>query len=117
MIVPMKKITLLAVAAEEDKVLSELRGLGVMQIEMTGAVSGTSSGLADRLAGTRRVLAALEERRPATPGRSSSLAGETVCKDAAERLEKLSRTETELDSLNQRKKALAMWGDFDRSLL
>ncbi|MBQ9501658.1 MAG: hypothetical protein IJU70_05835, partial [Lentisphaeria bacterium] len=90
---------------------------GVMQIEMTGAVSGASSGLADRLAGTRRVLAALEERRPATPGRFSSLPGETVCKDAAERLEKLSRAETELDSLGQRRKALAAWGDFDRSLL
>ena len=117
MIVPMKKITLLAVAAEEDRVLAELRSLGVMQIEMTGAVSGTSSSLADRLAGTRRVLAALGELCPETPVQPSSLPGETVCRNAAERLEKLSRVETELDSLEQRRKALAMWGDFDRSLL
>ena len=117
MIVPMKKITLLAVAAEEEKVLSKLRELGVMQIEMTGAVSTASSSLSDRIAGTRRVLASLDELRQDADAPGEGISGETACRNAAEHLERLSRVETELDSLNQRRKALAMWGDFDRSLL
>ena len=42
MIVPMKKITLLALAAEEDRVLSELRSLGVMQIQFCGVLKTAS---------------------------------------------------------------------------
>ena len=61
MIVPMKKITLLAMAADEDAVLSGLRSLGVMQLEKFGAVSGTSSALNEQLLSTRRVISVLEK--------------------------------------------------------
>ena len=117
MIVPMKKITLLAMAADEDAVLSGLRSLGVMQIEKFGAFSGTSTAVNDRLMNTRKVIGVLEKMQ-ITPADAPSVSdGEALCRNAEENIEKLARTEEELDSLRQRLKAIAMWGDFDRSLL
>ena len=117
MIVPMKKITLLAMAADENAILSGLRSLGVMQIEKFGAVSGTSSAINEKLAATRRVIGVLEKIQLSDSGSISAVSGSEVCKTAEENIEKLSRTEEELDSLNQRLKAISMWGDFDRALL
>lgn len=117
MIVPMKKITLLAMAADEDAVLSGLRSLGVMQLEKFGAVSGTSSALNEQLLSTRRVIGFLEKMQKAPSGTVTAANGEAVCKNAEENIEKLNRVEEELDSLRQRLKAISMWGDFDKSLL
>ena len=89
MIVPMKKITLLAMAADEDAVLSGLRSLGVMQLEKFGAVSGTSSALSDQLLSTRRVIGVLEKIQPSPAAELSAADGETVCRSAEENIEKL----------------------------
>ena len=117
MIVPMKKITLLAMAADEDAVLSGLRSLGVMQIEKFGAVSGTSSAISDRLLSTRRVISVLEKMQKSPSGTAPAADGKVVCQNAEENIEKLNRVEEELDSLRQKLKAISMWGDFDRALL
>ena len=117
MIVPMKKITLLAMAADEDAVLSGLRSLGVMQLEKFGAVSGTSSALSDQLQSTRRVIGVLEKIQPSPAAELSAADGETVCRSAEENIEKLNHLDGELESCRQKLKAVSMWGDFDRSLL
>ena len=82
MIVPMKKITLLAMAADEDTVLSGLRSLGVMQIEKFGAVSDVSSALNEQLSSTRRVIGVLEKMQQVPSGTSPAADGEAVCKSA-----------------------------------
>ena len=42
MIVPMKKVTLLAMAKDEQRALEILRELGVMQLVQTGKYSSTA---------------------------------------------------------------------------
>ena len=117
MIVPMKKITLLAMAAEEDSVLSELRSLGVMQIETLGAVSSVSTAVSDRLMNARKVISFLEKMQVEVAADPQKNNGGEICLKAASAMEELARVEAELDSVSQRRKAIAMWGDFDRSLL
>ncbi|MBR7104430.1 MAG: hypothetical protein IKC65_05765 [Lentisphaeria bacterium] len=112
----MKKITLLAVAAEEDSVLESLRSLGVMQVGRFGAVSGASAAVNDRLLSVRRVISALEKFAPETEDFSCSN-GEKVYETASAHLEQLTARELELENISQRLKAIAMWGDFDRALL
>ena len=116
MIVPMKKITLLAMASAEQEVLTGLRSLGVMQIESFGAVSGASTAVNDRLMSVRRVISVLEKHSAVT-GIASGVSGEQACAAAADHIEDCAGVENELDSIRQRQKAIAMWGDFDRSLL
>ena len=51
MIVPMKKVTLLALGSEENSALTALRRLGVMQVELAkGNESGNTQQLAEAFA-------------------------------------------------------------------
>ena len=90
MIVPMKKITLLAMAADEDAVLSGLRSLGVMQIEKFGDVSGASNAVNERLLKTRQVISFLEKMQVSAAEKCTS-DGEDICNQAAANIEKLAK--------------------------
>ena len=124
MIVPMKKVTLLALADRQPETLEALRGLGVMQIDKvrTGA-SDNALHLADELAAANRTAAALErfarhlDNAPAPGAERSAAAGAAALEKASELLAEHDRVSGELDQIRQRLRALAVWGEFDRSAL
>ena len=123
MIVPMKKVTLLALSSEESSALSSLRSLGVMQVEMTrGAESGRSQQLSECHDTARRVLTALEkyrkerEKSGAEESRSAKVrSGAEAVDQAAQLFDSREKISAELASVQQRLKSLSVWGDFDRA--
>ncbi|MBQ9775351.1 MAG: hypothetical protein IJW17_04860 [Lentisphaeria bacterium] len=119
MIVPMKKVTLLAMESESNSTLSALRDLGVMQIESrNAAVSANTAELNDTLSESRRTLTALEKHfagRTGKPG--STLSGQHALAKAEEIFEKRSAVLNDLDTVKSRLNALAVWGNFELSQL
>ena len=122
MIVPMKKVTLLALASEQERALEVLRDLGVMQVELVGSVESENSQLlAEKLDGSRRVLAELGklagDHAVEAAGAREELSGAAVLERAAALIERCDQVVGELDSVRQRLRALEVWGDFRRDSL
>lgn len=122
MIVPMKKVTLLALESETDSTLAALRALGVMQIELQkGAPSACSAELAEECETDRRTLGSLEklfrDRKDKPDQAKAKHSGAEALELAGSLLEERSAVSSELDAINSRSKALAVWGDFDRKQL
>ena len=115
MIVPMKKVTLLAMESEKNSSLAALRDLGVMQIESKNtAASADTADLKETLLAGKRLLTALEkhfEVRTGKPG--PALNGATALAKVEEILEKRTAVLNDLDTVRNRLNALAVWGDFD----
>lgn len=121
MIVPMKKVTLLALGTEQDEALTALRGLGVMQVEtICSTASENAQQLAEELSEATRVTGELEkllrENGGATP-QGKPRSGAEALEEAADLLGKRDRFAGELENIRQRQKALAVWGEFNRDTL
>lgn len=121
MIVPMKKVTLLALGTEQDEALTALRGLGVMQVEtIRSTASENAQQLAEELSEATRVTGELEkllrENGGATP-QGKPRSGAEALEEAADLLGKRDRFAGELENIRQRQKALAVWGEFNRDTL
>lgn len=121
MIVPMKKVTLLALGTEQDEALTALRGLGVMQVEtIRSTASENAQQLAEELSEAPRVTGELEkllrENGGATP-QGKPRSGAEALEEAADLLGKRDRFAGELENIRQRQKALAVWGEFNRDTL
>lgn len=122
MIVPMKKVTLLALGSEENSALTALRRLGVMQVELAkGNESGNTQQLAESYDTAVRVIGALQKYRkeceeggriPPEGGKKRS--GAEVIEQASQLLESRDRVQAELASVQQKLRHLEIWGDFDR---
>ncbi len=113
MIVPMKKVTVLALASDETWVLARLREIGVMHIAaaLEHSRENDAADFTARLNDARRVVNILSGLTPA-PG-DHAADGATVMEEVLELLnERQSRTR-ELQLLQRRLSALAPWGDFD----
>ena len=124
MIVPMKKVLLFVMETEESAALEALRDLGVMQIESAGKVSENTRALIERLDAESRPAQELEqiarkEKLSDVKGidADGSARGAEALRRAAEAIERRNRESAELDTLRQRRRNLAPWGDFDRALL
>ena len=120
MIVPMKKVTLLALAREERNALEILRDIGVMQIVPSEQRSTASQNSADLLAAARRVMQQLDSMRPedADPVSSGDAArGREVIGNAGKLFERKLELEMEISTLKQRIERLNVWGDFKRGTL
>lgn len=123
MIVPMKKVTLLALSSEESSALTALRTLGVMQVEVTkGSESGRSQQLSECHDTARRVLAALEKYRTecekggaAEDKSAKSRSGAEAVEQAAQLFDSREKISAELAAVRQRLKNLSIWGDFNRA--
>lgn len=123
MIVPMKKVLLLAMAQDEDAALEALRDLGVMQVELAERLSDDTRSAAERRDALERMLnayaklfpdgAGSDEKAPAPPQLTGAEAEERL----GTLLEKRTDLSSELDAVRSRLKAIAVLGDFDRELL
>jgi len=126
MIVPMKKVILLAVAEEKEKALSALRELGVMQIDAAEVPSPGSGTLRERLQSARRAELELDrtaseaEKSPASPAAPAAelpSGGEETVAILHQLTARRSARSAELEAVEKRLHQLAAWGDFDRQLL
>jgi V/A-type H+-transporting ATPase subunit I len=119
MIVPMKKVTLLAMESEKASTLAALRDLGVMQIESSNAVtSANTAELNDSFNSGKRLLTALEKHSACRTAKTgSALRGQTALAKVEEILEKRSAVQNDFDTVKSRLNALAVWGDFELSQL
>ena len=120
MIVPMKKVTLFALHAEQENALNALRDLGVMQIVLDSRLSEDSVSAGDRLHNCQRVLQMLEqtaaEKKISAASDVSGSADELISEvdSVTERSNQLASAAVEL---RRRLEFLAVWGDFDRAML
>ncbi len=122
MIVPMKKVTLIALAAEQNEALSGLRDLGVMQIEkICKGGSENALRLAEACSAGAKCAADLEKfaaRHGIAPGKESgpAVSGGRALGEGGTLLAEYEKLSGELEQIRQRSRALAVWGDFDRTM-
>ena len=123
MIVPMKKVTLIALAEQQNETLTELRELGVMQIEeIRKGGSDDAVRLADEYAAGEKIAAEIEKfarKHNIVPsaGTGSAEEGLNAIDEAAALFDESNRLNGELEQIRQRLRALAVWGNFDRAIL
>ncbi|MBE6357624.1 MAG: hypothetical protein E7057_00065 [Lentisphaerae bacterium] len=120
MIVPMKKVTLIALQNERESALASLRDLGVMQIELEERFSSESSAVADRVSFLKRMYDLLEQyavENKMLPAKKSAVPAMDAANETYANAEKRAAVESKLVELSRRLENLAVWGDFDRSLL
>lgn len=120
MIVPMKKVTLLALKTDEKNALEALRALGVMQITLSGSASDETYTLKERISRAGKIISALQqiaedEKIKMSP--ACSVDGRLVMEHAEKALARRSVLRTEESDLRRRQEELALWGDFDSGLL
>jgi len=116
MIVPMKKVLLLALESHAKEALEELRNAGVMQIDRAEQSSADTASLLEKRAHALRILAELEKTGSGGTA-DPSLSGAQVLEHAAAALEKRNAAESDAEKLRRRLDRLAPWGDFDSSCL
>lgn len=120
MIVPMKKVLLFALAEERDAALEALRDLGVMQVELSDKRSGDAQILAERCDALGRAIVSFGQlvgKDAAAEAAKTPTDGERSEREIGKLLARRAALLGELDAVNARLKAIAVWGDFDRSLL
>ena len=120
MIVPMKKVTLLALSKDENTALEILRDLGVMQIIPSEDISVESRTLSEDFSSALRTRQLLDGLRPEyaeveTSGTASR--GKAIIAEANTLFERKSELETEISNLKQRLERLEVWGNFNQGTL
>jgi len=111
----MKKVTLLAMAKDEQRALEILRDLGVMQLVQTGKYSSAAQNSLELYTSACRLarqLDALRSEEAELVPETSAERGKAVLESAAELFERKLDLEMELSTLDQRLDRLAVWGDF-----
>lgn len=120
MIVPMKKVMLLALAAEERSALELLRDIGVMQIVPAERRSMESQNSADALSSALRTVQLLDSLRPEdaeTVASGSVERGKKIIAEAEKLFDSKNELEMEEAALKQRLEHLAVWGEFKHETL
>ncbi len=121
MIVPMKKVTLIALQSERESALDSLRDIGVMQIELDDRFSADSTAAADKINYLTRIYNICEQiaadKKLGTSGSASQADAESIAAEVSRIVERRSAVDGEIADLSRRLENLAIWGDFDRSLL
>ena len=121
MIVPMKKVSLLALKSERESALSALRDLGVMQIELNSRISEKSSVATDELNRIRQIYSCLEqlaaEKKISLSSKVDAASANKIAERVSEINERCRSLENEIFDIRRRLDALMIWGDFDRELL
>jgi len=120
MIVPMKKVTLLALEAEQTSALTALRNLGVMQVEIIkGTPSDVCTARIDEAAAAAKVYNTLKKLKDECKNCSAApaVSGAEAIERGASLLASKEQTMSELDSVRQRLNHLLPWGEFNRNTI
>ncbi len=119
MIVPMKKVLLLAVASEKEAALDALRDAGVMQITTTGTTTRKTDYAATTLAFGRKVSAVLKNTAAGLENipECQNVSGQEIVEKCGVAIERQSKLAGEIETIQNKLKQLAPWGYFDRASL
>ena len=120
MIVPMKKVLLLALKSDKDAALNGLRELGVMEVvcaELADSVDRSEQTA--RLNALKRVVGTLKSRKSSTVMTGDELSGnpaelENLALETFKRSEELSR---QMDTLRKERAEIEPWGEYDPELI
>ncbi|MFA7229674.1 MAG: hypothetical protein WC071_00235 [Victivallaceae bacterium] len=116
MITPMKKVTVLCLAAEKKIALEEIRELGVIHVQIEKPEdSSDRSELQTLLSNIDKTIAALSTRNiPPEPGGSD---GRKLFEKAYKLGQELNVIDKELEALRRNHEILTPWGDFSPELV
>ena len=111
MIVPMKKVLLLALASDSRNALEELRNAGVMQINSAEQHSNDTLLIAENRSRAERVLAELEKFETEA-AEKTAISGAQLLEKAQSAIEKRTEAANEAEKLKRRIVRLEPWGEF-----
>lgn len=114
MIVPMKKVTLLCLEQDKARVLAQLRGLGVMQLQYAKTPdSADVASLVRRIGELTRAEMAVASAEPREPrGPATKLTGRAAAGRVLELLSERSSAEKNRDEALREREQLLPWGEF-----
>ena len=114
MIVKMKKLTLLCMAAKRTETIEQLAEMGVVQVETSIMNDSTDRPqLAAELARIDRVVGALKSFSAKAHTREYKVSGKTLLNELDAKLSTYSEINKNLDVLLREEDAIAPWGEFD----
>jgi len=119
MIIPMKKVTLLCLAAEREATLREIRHLGALHIAVEKLKeSDDRSNTQILLANAEKGARCLEARVGNTEeGPNHQFEPIQIYEKVTHEMTKLAAIEQEIDSFYRMKEALSPWGDFSPEII
>lgn len=120
MIVPMKKVTLLALEAEQTSALTALRNLGVMQVVVSkGNPSDLCTERIDEAVAAAKVYNTLKKLKDECKNCSMApaISGAEAIERGASLLASKEQATSELESVRQRLNHLLPWGEFNRNTI
>lgn len=114
MIVAMKKIDLVARAGDKEKILKQLRKLGVVHLEpVDKGRLAVPAELAGKLADFTRVKTLLESVPAKPDGDAGNLSAEQVKEQVLADIAQMEELEEEISRLNKEYSDVQAWGDFN----
>ncbi len=124
MIVPMKKVSIVVLAAHKRRALRKLAAAGVMHVHTEAATGIEIDNVAEKLALVQRAIGVLgdqnEETAATTAGDALGRSDESILEEAltlaselAQTQEEIRGTREELDRTTRELERLSQWGDFD----
>jgi len=113
MIVKMKKLTLLCLAEERQTTVDRIAELGAVQV-VNGKLADTLDRreVADTLARTSRVIAAVSAAEGEKSGAPGNAPADELAAELDAKLTQLSTLEKEAEQLTRQRNTLLPWGDF-----
>ena len=116
MIVPMKKVLLLALESDSRNALEALRDAGVMQIVQASRNSDDTQQIIEKRSRAERILMELEKQE-CISAEKCSLTGAEVLEKAAAAIERRNTADSDAEKIRRRLLRLEPWGDFKRSTI
>ena len=114
MIVKMKKATILCLGSDKEKVLEQLRELGVLHVEIVEKPESKDIDSASKEfdATDAALQAIVNAKGKGTLPEGSALSGKEVCEKALALQARIASTSKILDALNRDREKLLPWGSF-----
>jgi len=117
LIVNMKKVLMLGIQEDQEKLLAELQQVGVLHIEPVAQVKKNLPGLETTLNEVREAISILKEYTEGKPEKPCDLSGKQLVQSVRRLKNQVTELENCREDLAQQLKALADWGDFSGQLL
>lgn len=113
MIVPMKKVTLIIMGEERSEVLTKLRNLGLLHIEIESASGGRTAELNEQLALLENGIYSIGKRKVSETESISVTEALAIARELSLLEDQKSAYRSELISLGSELDRLKSWGDID----
>ncbi|MBE6369599.1 MAG: hypothetical protein E7056_05485 [Lentisphaerae bacterium] len=118
MIVPMKKVLLLALKSDQESALQELRNLGVVEVVSENLLdSADRSAQLARLNTLERVISSLKSRSAVDKGDSEAVSESVLESSVTAAFAESEDIARRLDALRKERAGIEPWGEYDPALI